>query len=637
MTSTAPDVDPQTVFVRGISFDVGDTELSEAFSAIGPVRHAFVVKDGRDQRHKGYGFVHYALQEDAERAVQELNGSMLGRRKLKVESAVKRAPMEQRKTKRKAASESEVQQTTPQPPFPKRSRTTTAAEKPTSTTKTGQQASSSMKHLLVRTIALGGLTRATIESAIALAKKKGTVEAVTNPAPEDVVRHYKLIQDGCSGEVVLLQYGTSKEALTAVAALHGQTVQGKGPSKGSSAADVSLWARQVSGDGLHMKRWRLVVRNMSFKVTEAVLREVFDKAGFVWEVTIPRKADGASRGFAFIGFMTRSDAERAIALLNATKLEGRPIAVDWAVAKRDYDARDDVQNERPKPGIMDSADKQERGGKRKLIGQEVEDEEILDIDPEEERGMLKNIIAGILNEPDNAEDAAEIEYSSAEEDKEDNQNDEDAVPGSEDDVLESDTPDDDGSGGSDDEEPVSVDPLSRAALKAEKGNKSSALERLEQRAQLVAAALNNKSRGEGNSIARPEAVPGATVFIRDLPLDVTKDQLYTVMRTFGPVASARLVVDKALGKPKGTAFVDFRSAEGAQAAVEACAKGRRREGPGVIIGDRKVKIDAAVDVDQARKLAAEKGIHADGSSDRRNLYLVSLLFFVTSEFFWPHL
>ena len=81
-----------------------------------------------------------------------------------------------------------------------------------------------------------------------------------------------------------------------------------------------------------------MVRNLPFKATEADIREAFAAAGFIWEATIPLNAEGTPRGFAFVGFTCRSHAERGIKLVNGTKVCGRPVAVDWAVSKRDFEA-----------------------------------------------------------------------------------------------------------------------------------------------------------------------------------------------------------------------------------------------------------------------------------------------------------
>lgn len=76
--------DPRTVFVRGIDATVADAQLQEFFSDVGPVKNAFLVRRGKDGPHRGFGFVQFAVQEDAVRAAEQLNGVELAGRKLKV-------------------------------------------------------------------------------------------------------------------------------------------------------------------------------------------------------------------------------------------------------------------------------------------------------------------------------------------------------------------------------------------------------------------------------------------------------------------------------------------------------------------------------------------------------------------------
>ena len=69
-------------------------------------------------------------------------------------------------------------------------------------------------------------------------------------------------------------YDSVKVALAAVAKLHGQSLgqptkkakRQKVDKDSADAAQQSLWARQVSGEGLHLKKWRLIIRNLSFQV-----------------------------------------------------------------------------------------------------------------------------------------------------------------------------------------------------------------------------------------------------------------------------------------------------------------------------------------------------------------------------------
>jgi len=90
-----PQTDARTLFVRNVAFDVDSGQLEEVFTDIGPVRQCFLVTDKQQQqqqqpaaaqqkRHKGIAFVQFAIPEDAERALQELNGREVAGRRLKV-------------------------------------------------------------------------------------------------------------------------------------------------------------------------------------------------------------------------------------------------------------------------------------------------------------------------------------------------------------------------------------------------------------------------------------------------------------------------------------------------------------------------------------------------------------------------
>ena len=83
----------------------------------------------------------------------------------------------------------------------------------------------------------------------------------------------------------------------------------------------------------------------------------------------------------------------------------------------------------------------------------------------------------------------------------------------------------------------------------------------------------------------------------------------------------RLVLNKATGKAKGTAFADFATREGAKKAVAASAAHKSHAGPGVSLKGRQLEVDLALDQDAARQLAREQGKSGKGG-DKRNLYLV---------------
>lgn len=85
------------------------------------------------------------------------------------------------------------------------------------------------------------------------------------------------------------------------------------------------------------KKARLIVRNLSFKATPETLKEHFQsQGGNVVDVNILKKPDGKMVGCGFIQFKSIAEASDAIKKLNGKPYLNRPVAVDWAVSKRDF-------------------------------------------------------------------------------------------------------------------------------------------------------------------------------------------------------------------------------------------------------------------------------------------------------------
>ena len=82
---------------------------------------------------------------------------------------------------------------------------------------------------------------------------------------------------------------------------------------------------------------RLFVGNLPYDVTEAELRAHFTAIGPLSSLALPTDRDtGKPRGFAFVEFRERADAEEAIRHLNNQVFKGRPLAVSEARARDDH-------------------------------------------------------------------------------------------------------------------------------------------------------------------------------------------------------------------------------------------------------------------------------------------------------------
>jgi RNA recognition motif-containing protein len=81
---------------------------------------------------------------------------------------------------------------------------------------------------------------------------------------------------------------------------------------------------------------RLYIGNLPFNVTEAELREHFSTVGPVSYISIPTDREtGKQRGFAFVEFKDRAQADEAIRRFNNQSFQGRSLSVSEARAKND--------------------------------------------------------------------------------------------------------------------------------------------------------------------------------------------------------------------------------------------------------------------------------------------------------------
>lgn len=74
------------LFVGNVAYTIGHSALRELFEKYGKVLNAKVITDD-EGRSKGFGFVEYDKDEDADKAIDNLNGTEHAGRKLEVSVA----------------------------------------------------------------------------------------------------------------------------------------------------------------------------------------------------------------------------------------------------------------------------------------------------------------------------------------------------------------------------------------------------------------------------------------------------------------------------------------------------------------------------------------------------------------------
>ncbi|KAI4868490.1 RNA-binding domain-containing protein [Hypoxylon rubiginosum] len=324
---------------------------------------------------------------------------------------------------------------------------------------------------------------------------------------------------------------------------------------------------------------KLIVRNLPWSIKSSnQLAALFQSYGKVKYADLPN-AKGKLSGFGFVTMRGRKNAERAMDAVNGKTVDGRTLAVDWAVDKQTWEqqkhqAQDDTTKK--DTAAADPAGASEDDNAKSTEERQKQDEddekEKDDDDEEEEDEDIKNFMK---NHMENLEDE-DSDANPDEADKEDQ--------------------------GEDFEEDANA-PGSASTSK-----------------RLV---TDNKS----------------TIFIRNLPFTTTDAELKSHFEQFGSIRYARIVVDRATDRPAGTGFVCFVS----EAESKECLKGAPRPQQSTIpnkksilqneladeqgkytIDGRILQLSQAVSKDEASRLA-ETGVAARQTKekDKRRLYLLA--------------
>ncbi|XP_047538841.1 RNA-binding protein 28 [Vanessa atalanta] len=313
---------------------------------------------------------------------------------------------------------------------------------------------------------------------------------------------------------------------------YNEEIQSNGPKKFNNATDDSKsdikdentdekpMSKEEKDKTRFNRRARLIVRNISFKATEESLKEHFDPYGVVQEVKLLKKPDGKLVGCAFVHFKNVPMATEAISKTNMKPFLGRPISVDWAIAKDKY--MQHVVNKQVE--MQDNVKKEESDSD--------DDDNKMNVSTEDVKQEIKD-------ESDDDESDSENEVKSEdEEDDEDDEN-EDEDDESEDDEDADKEVDDDG----------------------EDDNKSV-----------------TSTQPEFQRIKLNDAEDGCTVFLTNIPFSVDNDELRTFAEKTGPVKYALICVDKMTEHSKGSGFVKFTNKEDAERFLSLDASELRLEG-----------------------------------------------------------
>ncbi len=75
------------VYVGNLPFTVNDDKLKELFASFGEITEATIIKDKFSGRSKGFGFITFANEEEAKKAIEEMNKKEIEGREITVNEA----------------------------------------------------------------------------------------------------------------------------------------------------------------------------------------------------------------------------------------------------------------------------------------------------------------------------------------------------------------------------------------------------------------------------------------------------------------------------------------------------------------------------------------------------------------------
>ncbi|KAM7263962.1 hypothetical protein ACFE04_001645 [Oxalis oulophora] len=599
------DHSPSTVFVSNLPYTFTNAQLEETFSDVGPIRRCFMVTEKGSSKHRGFGYVQFAVLEDANRAIQLKNASSIGGRKAIVKPAMHRAPLQQRRAKvsqdkpvlqsdetstksdndnidkdhspikednhhsDKPEPEPETEPVVPvkQKPVPHKKPPPLCSNLP------DNQESFSGKQRVARTVIFGGLRSSDMaEEVHRCAKEGGGVCSVTFPIPKEDFQQHGLEQDGCRPDASAILFTSVKLARAAVEKLHQKVIKGG-----------MIWARQLGGEGAKAQKWKLIIRNLPFQAKASEIKEMFSAAGFTWDVFIPQNSEtGLSRGFAFVKFTCKQDAENAIKKFNGQKFGKRSIAVDWAVSKKIYDtvaspvvpSEDGQQNNGDSDSGSDisSVDFEEDDENTSAKTEQSDDassdkEDLTEIDLQKEADISRKILDNLIKS--SSKNTVDSVSSKANEEQNPDEKIDicPKVPSKEESIV----------------------------LKNESDTKSK-------------PAKPKQSDGEDDVLR--------TIFISNLPFDVEYEEVKQRFSVFGEVQSFFPVLHPVTKRPKGTGFLKFKKEDAVGPTIAAANAGPDL---GILLKGRQLTVMKALDKKSAQEKEQEKT--KVENLDHRNLYL----------------
>ncbi|KIY43360.1 polyadenylate binding protein [Fistulina hepatica ATCC 64428] len=266
-TSTSPSA---SLYVGELDPTVTEAMLFEIFNMIGPVASIRVCRDAVTRRSLGYAYVNYLNASDGERALEQLNYSIIKSRACRI----------------------------------------MWSQRDPALRKTGQ----------------GNIFIKNLDEMIDNKALHDTFAAFGNVLSCKVATD----EQGRSKGYGFVHYETAEAAETAIKAVNGMLLNDK---KVYVGHHISRKERQSKIDEMRAQFTNLYVKNVDLEVTQEEFEELFQKFGNVTSAVIQVDEEGKSKGFGFVNYETHDEAQKAVDTLHDCDFHGKKLFVSRAQKK----------------------------------------------------------------------------------------------------------------------------------------------------------------------------------------------------------------------------------------------------------------------------------------------------------------
>jgi len=343
-----------TVYVMNLPYELEDKELEEIFAECGTVKTLSVPRKRDTKEAKGFAFIDMNSKEEMEKAIEELNGREVGGRTINVKLSLPKDELPKKKKRERPAVENKmyvgnlpygVSRDEVKELF---SEFGTVADVFLARDSDGKDRG------------FGFVTLSSEEEATAAINSlngdffQGRRLTVRQPNPEGTKSTKVSYDEATRVYFGNLSFDTTTKTMIDLFEQHGKVLslfinedlttkksRGYGfaqmPEEDAQRAIEALNDMEVDGRAIKVtvaaekiEKTRIYVGNLSFETVEDTLRSTFGEYGDVISIFFPANSEGGNRGFAILT-MRSEDAEKAIAELNDTEVDGRSIKVNEAM------------------------------------------------------------------------------------------------------------------------------------------------------------------------------------------------------------------------------------------------------------------------------------------------------------------